>query len=797
MTAYNPPLFSFSTLKFNSLIYEVADTLTTVASSIVNVLSIITNKIFTYDVNVSRELWTDSTITPIFIGTDTTMIDVGGFRALGGNLTFNPIEPINLFDDSASLALGNNSILVELGHSQAVGDLLYVGNQLNTNYIGGFKLIDQTLTALVNSNPVNLFNPNTASITLGQNVDIGNSITIGNSDCNINIGGFQMSFGNLTYYTSLNPVFLFNDSNVIYFGQNSTELYIGQGQTATDYLYVGNQVNINYVAGFQIVNQSIVALVDPDPVYLVTTTTGQIDFGTGQGATNNLRIGSATNNNKIGNFNFTGDSITSSSATTTVTFMNNLTSGVLTIGSNTNTNKIGGFEIVNQTLTGQVSTDPVNLFDTNTASITLGQGVDIGNSITIGNSLCEVNLGNYIFQANGAVRCTNPSLPLSLYSDSATLTIGDSSNYIYFGQAQILGDAVYIGNQNNTNYIAGIQIDNQTMIAQVPADPVLLFKSNQIIELGTTQVATNTITVGNDTNTNYIGGIQIDNQTLAAINPTTPVNLFNADEIITLGTSQVATNTLTIGSATNDNKIGNFNFVGNAITSSSATTNATFMNNLTSASLSIGTNQTSSANLNLGSSVSTVLCGSNFRFQALALTSGAVSSAITFYNNITTGSLTILGSLTTAFVNIGGTAVTTGGLRLYNAITMGYTTLITPTANQVGYIQVGTGTLNQSTITPTTIRTLVLGVGVWIIKAHVWFNASLNFGAIYISNTNNAIDVNFSTITSGTASGNNAGEANKYLTVTSGTVTQYLVVDSGPAGTRTLQGVSFQALRIA
>ena len=148
-------------------------------------------------------------------------------------------------------------------------------------------------------------------------------------------------------------------------------------------------------------------------------------------------------------------------------------------------------------------------------------------------------------------------------------------------------------------------------------------------------------------------------------------------------------------------------------------------------------------------------------------------------------------------MNIGGTAVTTGGLRLYNAITMGYTTLVTPTANQVGYIQTGTGTLNQSTITTTTIRTLVLGVGVWLIRAHVWFNGSLNYGAIYISNTNNAIDVTYGTITTGTASGNNAGEVIKYLTVTSGTTTQYLTVDSGPAGTRTLQGVLFNALRIA
>jgi hypothetical protein len=757
MTAYNPPLFSFSTLKFNRLIYEVADTVTAVASSIVNALSITTNKIFTYDTALTRELWTDSNLMPIIIGSPTTEIELAGFRTSGANFAFyDTSETVYLFQGSNSVYIANISPYIFLGQGQAAGDLLYIGNQLNTNYIGGFRLINQTLTALVPTNPVHLFDTNTASITLGQGVDIGNSITIGNSDCNINIGGFQMSFGNLTYYTPLSPVFLFNDSNVIYFGQNSTELYIGQGQTASDYVFLGNQTNINTVAGFLIINQSIEALVNGDSVSLVDSSTGNITLGTGQGVGNNIIIGSATNTNKIGNYNFIGNDITSSSPTT-----------------------------------------DSHIIGLTTANVFLGEDIDSSHYLQLGSSVCEVNVGNYKFQANGTISCSNPSLALGVFNDSSTLTFGDTSNYIYFGQSQLLGDAVYIGNQNNTNYFGGFQLDNQTLVAQVPSNPVLLFKSNQIIELGTTQVATNTITIGNDTNTNYIGGIQIDNQTLAAIVPTTPVNLFDADEIITLGTSQVATNTVSIGSATNANRIGNFNFIANAITSSSATTNATFMNNLTTGSLSIGTSQTATGNLNLGSSLSTVLCGPNFRFQASALTSSAVSSAITFYNNITTGSLTLLGSLTSAFVNIGGTAVTTGGLRLYNAITMGYTTLITPTANQIGYIQTGTGSLNQSTATPTTIRTLVLGVGVWIVKAHVWFNASLNYGAIYISNVNNAIDRDFSTITSGTASGNNAGEANKYLTVTSGTVTQYLVVDSGPAGTRTLQGVSFQAIRIA
>jgi len=594
MSAYPPPLFSFSTLKFNRLIYEVADV---VASTMVNVLSIITNKIFTYDVNQSRELWCDSDVSPINIGSlGTTAINIGSSSNIN-----------------------------------QIGDIL----------IEGFK-IDS----------------------------VGGQLNI---------------------------------------GDNSTLLYIGANISPGDTLVVGNA---------------------------------------------------------------------------TTSFFN------------------GGFEFIQSDIRASDPLIDAHIISLTTANVLLGEDVDSSHFVQIGSSLCEVYVGNYIFQVNGTVRCTDPSVPLSLYSDSASLTIGDSSNYIYFGQAQILGDAVYIGNQNNTNYLGGFRLDNQTLVAQVPTDPVLLFKSNQIIELGTTQVATNTITIGNDVNTNYIGGIQIDNQTLAAINPSASVNLFNADEIITLGTSQVATNTLTIGSSTNSNKVGNFNFIGDAITSSSISTNVTLMNNLTTGTLSIGTSQTSTANLNLGSATSTILCGTNFRFQASALTSSAVSSAITFYNNITTGSLTLLGSLTSAFVNIGGTAVTTGGLRLYNAITMGYTTLITPTVNQVGYIQTGTGaTATLAATTTTTVRTLMLGAGVWslmggMVTTSPAITAPNNYFTICISATT-SFDNNYQVAVHNSAS--NIGstpvlQVTRFVTVAS-SATYRLIANNG--GATNITNIQFQALRIA
>jgi hypothetical protein len=65
---------------------------------------------------------------------------------------------------------------------------------------------------------------------------------------------------------------------------------------------------------------------------------------------------------------------------------------------------------------------------------------------------------------------------------------------------------------------------------------------------------------------------------------------------------------------------------------------------------------------------------------------------------------------------------------------------------------------------------------------------------MFISNTNNAINTSYASILTGTASGNNAGSINKYLTVTSGTTTQYFTADA--SGTYSLTGVSFEAIRI-
>jgi len=482
MTAYPPPLFSFSTLKFNSLIYEVADTVTAVASSIVNALSIITNKIYTYDTALTRELWTDSSLTSIILGNQTANIELGNYdvKANGEITCFNTLTPINLFNTNYAMSISNNSNYTTLSHGQIAGDLLYLGNQLNTNVIGGFQLIDQTLTALVPTNPVNLFNTNTTgSISLGTGLSLFQSLTLGNSSCIINFGAFSVSSN---AWATTSPT-----------------------------------VNVNLFGNL---------------------TSGTLSLSLGQTAGTTTTIGNSVNTNKVGNFNFIGNGITSSSAITNVTLFNNLTDG----------------------------------------------GIVIGNAIGLGN--------------------------------------------------------------------------------------------------------------------------------------------------VTIANNQLISASVNIGSAVGKVKCSNITMQGNTIAGSATNSTIGLFGENTNGTINMGINQIAGGNVVIGNSAGIVTLGDQFKFSGSSLTSQAIGSAITLFNNITTGSgtifnglttgsLNIMNAMTTGFCNIGGTAVSTGGLRLYNAITMGYTTLVLPTSNQVGYV---TGNLSSTTgnVTLPTANvisnysTFSLPTGVWI-----------------------------------------------------------------------------------
>jgi hypothetical protein len=153
----------------------------------------------------------------------------------------------------------------------------------------------------------------------------------------------------------------------------------------------------------------------------------------------------------------------------------------------------------------------------------------------------------------------------------------------------------------------------------------------------------------------------------------------------------------------------------------------------------------------------------------------------------------------TDYVNTDYTT-SSGSFELSAPITMTNTTMTTPASNQIGYIQESIATTELSTISTNAeraIKQLNLTVGVWIINANVYFNATaLNWASLSISNSMGHSFDN-GAILSGGFNGRCSGNVTKSLLVTSGTVLQYLVVNSSLTSNVSLTGVRLQAMRIA
>ena len=346
----------------------------------------------------------------------------------------------------------------------------------------------------------------------------------------------------------------------------------------------------------------------------------------------------------------------------------------------------------------------------------------------------------------------------------------------------------------------------------ITTNQILTFDVNQLRELWTDS-SISAIYIGSTTATMHVGSFDFFGNDIRSQNPSLTLNVFGGTtEEIRIGQDVITGNNLVLGNHNCTLELGKVLLLGDDILYYDQTVPVSLLKDSEvinigndSQVISIGTTQLATGNINIGSTVSTILCGPNFRFQGSALTSAAVGSAMslfnnivsgsgTFFNGLTTGSLSIMSAMTTGFCNIGGTSVSTGGLRLYNPITMGYAALLTPTANQIGYIKAGTFFSSATSLTPRILANIELGVGVWILKARAWLNVGIaQYVVISISSTG-ATDTANATVLTGTV-GRNAGECIKYLTITSGTLIQNYITESD--GPRNLINPSFQAIRIA
>jgi hypothetical protein len=220
------------------------------------------------------------------------------------------------------------------------------------------------------------------------------------------------------------------------------------------------------------------------------------------------------------------------------------------------------------------------------------------------------------------------------------------------------------------------------------------------IDLGTGLLSTATNTVGNSVCKNKIGNVVITDKTFSTPNTTDSVSLFNniVSGNITLGTGGTS-GSITIGTTnTTDLFLSNLNIRGSEIYGRAVSATCGLFDNITTGIINIGSGLLSGGALNiaLGTAGSIIIGGS--------------------------GNINLGQNITTNAVSIGQNGVTTsGGLKLYSPITLGYTSFTAPNSVQIGWrsgnISSVTGNVNMPTSNViNNYSTFSVPTGVWFVE---------------------------------------------------------------------------------
>jgi len=475
--------------------------------------------------------------------------------------------------------------------------------------------------------------------------------------------------------------------------------------------------------------------------------------------TGNVNIGGATSTLKLSN------TIEPFSTVSPVNLFPSASN--IVVGNETDIVKVSKYEFIGDDIVGMTNSDTTRLFNNlTTGELNIAPSLTTG-TCTIGSATSTNTVGRFIFDdffinfddPTGYVACFDDIE--CYFGDYATYTgLGTHSDRIDVGHFQNEEQEVRIGNYRNINNVGKY------------------------------------ILIGDD-----IFSDAVDTATTMMSNITTGS--------LTIATG-LTTGALTLGNATNTNTVGKFNLIGDTITSATVSSAITMFNNQTSGSINIGTNGGSS--ILMGNFANTNRMG-NFTYIGNNITSSG-SNILNLYNNqthgngcsmltgFTTASVNIATGLTTGFINLGSTAMSalSGGVRIYKPLFTGYTTLTTPTSNQLGFVLVGTGANNNSPplSVVATLRTLTLTVGVWLLQGNaqfgtfgnsptVWANLGISATAGLDTTSQHSVACNINAVP--------VLQVNRIVTLLTGTQVYNLLVQTNIA--TVCSSINFQALRIA
>lgn len=468
------------------------------------------------------------------------------------------------------------------------------------------------------------------------------------------------------------------------------------------------------------------------------------------------------------------------SNTNGVAYRDKSMNGVITLSDGGGTTISNGIISAN---TLQITELTTNTIKSTTPSSTVNAYIANTGNINLGGATSTLKLSN-------TIEPFSTSSPVSLFTaNTASITLGNHTNTNTVGKYDLVGDDIVGFGTGDTTRLFNNLNEGELLIA--PA------------------LTTGTCSIGSATSINTVGKVNFIGDAITSNDVNSASTLMSN---ITTGSLTIApaltTGSCTIGNATNTNKVGNFNLIGNAITSSSATTAVSLMSNLTSGALNIATGHTNFGTITLGNSANSNRI-SNFIYQGNALTALFAGGIYDFFGNTTSGQVRFCGGMSsgsatfgsnlfaTGFISFGSTL---GQIRFFRPFFLMYTSLLTPLSNQVGYTFPSTSnttTLPASTIT--TVNTLTnIPVGIWIITANVTFPI--------ITGTDKEINI---TISQTAGLDINCGSSGVYCPHTTSTlnvsriivntaVQTYLLnaTQYSPA-TQTVSGVVFTATRIS
>jgi len=381
-----------------------------------------------------------------------------------------------------------------------------------------------------------------------------------------------------------------------------------------------------------------------------------------------------------------------------------------------------------------------------------GDGTTISGGTITTNSVTTINFETTNLNVN--------NIQGKLQTDTITLYTNTTSGSILMGTGIDPAVTIKIGNQNCDLQLAGMTLNNQSFEPSVTTDPMTV---GSVLSSGQ-------LTLGSTTNTNKIGGLTIINRSTTSSLFSDTVNYLNN---LTTGRLNLATGLTTggsvfIGTVLGQVNLGNWRLTGNSL------------NCITSGVVSLFISIT--ITINIGTDAYTISIGG---FNLLAYT---------ILTALTTVTVDLFTTLTTGLLNIGGAT----GIRLSGNITKLYTTLTTPTASQIGYTSIGTGTNVSCSVTISNCKTMTLGVGVWLLLGNCNFASQTatnwcNLGIIQTStttldtNSQNSVYVNNSVVP--------VLQASRIITITSGTQVWNLNFQSNT--NTTCNSINFTGLRIA